>query len=128
MSRTFLKKIKEEDVQAQIVDLHNRLNLESILVKIDNETVRGGGSYTKGQQFAYMAKKKKLGMYAGAADLILIQDGQVKFVEVKRPHIKGVQQGGKLSENQLQFMEDVRSLGHGYFVVDNVEDFQKLLR
>ena len=62
-----------------------------------------------------------VGVYPGAADLLVIHMGKTIFVEVKEP-IKGLQ-----SENQRKFEKHCQNTGIDYFLVYSLEDFKKII-
>lgn len=56
------------------------------------------------------------GMHAGVSDLIIVDENEVVFIEVKIPT-------GKQSVNQLEFERNVKSLGYRYILVRSLEEF-----
>jgi hypothetical protein len=61
--------------------------------------------------------KKSLGLISGVSDLIIVNQKEVLFVEVKT-------EIGKLSINQIKFQKKIDDLGHRYIVVRSLEDFK----
>ena len=57
-----------------------------------------------------------LGSYPGVADLTAIKDGQVFWIEVKRPKT------GRLSEAQKRFARAIKNHGGNFFVATSIED------
>ncbi len=53
----------------------------------------------------------------GVSDLIACKNGQVIFIEIKIP-------GGKLSNHQLKFKEEIESHGGKYIIVTEIEDLK----
>ena len=66
------------------------------------------------------AKKKALGVCSGVTDLILILCGNVVFIELKTLT-------GELSEEQIDFMEKVKSRNHLHIVIRTFESFKDLI-
>ena len=56
-----------------------------------------------------------LGAYKGISDLIALKRGRVAFIEVKRP-------GGRQSEHQKSFQENIEAQGGEYWLVRSVDD------
>jgi hypothetical protein len=61
-----------------------------------------------------------MGCYSGLSDMVIIKNGIVIFVEVKK--IKGVQ-----SENQIEFEKKIINAGGNYVIVHSVEELDKYL-
>jgi len=74
----------------------------------------------QGKNAKEQAYKKMIGMEAGVSDLIVCLPKKVIFVEIKTE--KGVQ-----SEAQKQFQKDIEALGLEYYLIRNLEHFQKLI-
>jgi len=55
----------------------------------------------------------------GVPDIILVRDGQFIGLEVKRP-------GGRLSEAQERFRDELVAAGGQYHVVQSIDDIQSL--
>lgn len=71
-----------------------------------------------GQRNALEAKiMKGEGVLAGFADLVIIADRSVLFIEVKT-------KDGRQSELQKKFQTNVERLGFQYFVCRSLQDFQ----
>jgi len=66
------------------------------------------------------SKKKALGVRAGVSDLILVMDQKVVFIEVKTDT-------GEQSEHQEKFQKMVFILGHEYYIVRTLDQFQALI-
>ena len=64
------------------------------------------------------ADVKALGVWRGFPDLVLLHQGAVLFVELKRP-------GGRLEQTQRQCHEDLRAQGFDVVTVYSVEEFQQ---
>lgn len=56
----------------------------------------------------------------GVSDLLALRDSTVIFIEVKRP-------GGKLSDHQAAFLDDVRRHGGVGICVSSVDDLRRQL-
>jgi len=61
-----------------------------------------------------------LGAKRGIPDIIAIKNNRVLFLECKRP-------GGRLSEWQQQFQDDINGQGGEYYVVRCLEDVIKII-
>lgn len=66
------------------------------------------------------ARKKALGVVQGVADLILILDRAVWFLEMKKP-------GGVQTPEQKDFQQKVQARGHTYLVIQTFEQFKSLI-
>lgn len=64
-------------------------------------------------------KLKNMGMLPGVSDTIIILPNKTLFVEFKTPD-------GRQQQNQIDFENDVKKLGHEYHIVKSLEDFKKL--
>lgn len=58
-----------------------------------------------------------LGAYKGIPDLIAVKNGQVLFIEVKRPD-------GRLSDYQKRFKENIENAGCKYIVARSAEELK----
>lgn len=63
-------------------------------------------------------QKMAIGMLPGVSDLIIVNNKEVIFVEVKT-------ETGKQSPRQIEFELSVKKLGHRYLLVRSLEDFKK---
>lgn len=117
--------LNEYTVQCQICNTLRRLNL--FFFKITNEQ-----KFKQLNPKAYAAKLKAEGFKSGAPDLaVLLPNGITVWLEVKRPAVMGigksgkpiiVQAAGKQSPAQEKFEQDVKLLGHYYFVVKTPQE------
>lgn len=99
-----MKKI-EHNLQVAIVKL---LRMNNFLVF----AVPNGGS-----RYTLEAKTLKAeGCLAGVSDLIIVLKGQTIFVELKRPD------GGRQSEKQKIFQEEIEKRGQVYLIWKTIED------
>lgn len=65
-------------------------------------------------------KLKKEGQLSGVSDLcILLPNGKSLFIEMKK------QEGGKLSDSQIDFIDKSQSLGHTVIVANGCNDASK---
>jgi len=78
-------------------------------------SVPNGGS----RNFLEAKKLKETGTMAGVSDLIVLFKGKCLFIELKIE--KGIQ-----SEVQKIFESRVNLLGFDYYLIRNIEDFEKL--
>lgn len=60
---------------------------------------------------------KLMGLKAGASDTIIIAPNRVVFVEFKLPN-------GTHQSNQLEYKQQVESLGHEYITIRSVDQFK----
>lgn len=63
------------------------------------------------------AKLKRMGVRAGAADLLIGWRGQTLFVEIKA-------EDGRQTETQKEFEKAALAAGHAYVLVRNLQEFQ----
>jgi Holliday junction resolvase len=56
-----------------------------------------------------------LGAYKGIVDRIAVKNGKVIFIEIKKP-------GGKQSEHQVKFQNDLERAGGEYILIECFED------
>ena len=68
--------------------------------------------------FVFHIHQEGYRVYKGISDYIAVKHGQVIFIEVKKP-------GGKQSQEQIQFEDNIISHGGLYFCVDSLD---KLIR
>ena len=67
-------------------------------------------------------KKYKIkGMSKGFPDLIILINSKTLFVELKKL-------GGKQSKDQKKMEIDINETGNNYYLIDNFEDFEKLIK
>ncbi len=92
------KPIKENDVKKQVKD------------------------YLTYKRYFHFHLLAGMGAFKGAPDRIAVKDGQVYFIEVKKP------KGGIQSEYQIQFQKDVERQGGKYMLVRCLEDLIKGLK
>ena len=59
-----------------------------------------------------------MGCYPGVSDLVAVRNGQVLWVETKRP-------GGKLSAVQEKFRESIQAHGGTYLVVSDIRQLEE---
>jgi len=65
-------------------------------------------------------RKVSEGLYSGASDLIILEPGVAKFVEMKT-------ETGTQSKDQKQFQEIVEALGFEYYLIRSFEQFKSEL-
>jgi hypothetical protein len=65
-------------------------------------------------------RKVSEGLYSGASDLIILEPGVAKFVEMKT-------ETGTQSKDQKEFQQIVEALGFQYFLIRSLEQFKKEL-
>lgn len=101
------KKPLEKDIQATICEY---LELKGIFFWRQNTAP---SIYKHGDSFSF----RRMGKYAkkGIPDIILIHEGEVKFIEVKR-------KGAKQSPEQLEFEKVCKSHGIKYILAHSVDE------
>ena len=62
-----------------------------------------------------------LGCHKGISDIIIIKDGHVTFVEIKKPK-------GKLSKHQERFSKDISSRGGDYVVFRDLDEAMEFIK
>lgn len=101
----------EADAQRAIVQaLRFALPRGAIIHHCNNEVTEPGPHGAKRQAILV-----GMGVYPGFADLMVISDGRVLFLEVKSPT-------GRLRPAQESFRDAVRAQGFGWALVRSVED------
>lgn len=101
----------EADLQRSVVRLL-RLALPggAIVHHSPNEQRRGGDAGRRAQGIA-----TGMGVHPGFADLIVLSEGRVLFLELKSPR-------GRVSDAQAAFAAAVRAQGHAWEVVRSLDD------
>ncbi len=74
------------------------------------------------------AKLKRAGMKTGMPDRGIVYKGRIYFLEAKRPQIKGVQKGGRLSHDQILTMQQLQDAGAKSVVVRSLHDVEMALK
>lgn len=97
----------EFTIQVEIVAYCKKINL--ICFSVPNEATRNNSKYVKS------------GVLAGVSDLIIVMQGKTLYVECKDDK-------GRQSENQKAFEETVTKLGHKYFLIRSLEEFQIMVQ
>ncbi|HHW41276.1 MAG TPA: hypothetical protein GXX19_09030 [Syntrophomonadaceae bacterium] len=65
--------------------------------------------------FFVIRNQQGLGSHPGMTDLTAVKDGQVYWIEIKKP-------GGRLSRVQEKFRDSIRAAGGNWMVATSVED------
>lgn len=71
--------------------------------------------YLRWQGWYVYRNHQSLGSHKGLSDLTAVRDGKTVWIEIKKP-------GGKLSEHQIKFGEEIETHGCKYLIVKNIED------
>lgn len=100
----------EADIQRDIVSLVRGVMPGAILHHSANE-IRAGGEAARKRQGIQVG----MGVHPGFADLILIAQGRVMFIEVKS-------RTGALSGPQERFRDDVQAQGFAWALVRSADD------
>lgn len=101
----------EADIQRAIVAALRAVLPRGAIVHHSAHEIRGGSEWARKQQ----AISVGMGVHRGFADLLVLSQGRILFLEVKAP-------GGRASIDQQMFCAAVESQGHGYRIVRSVED------
>ena len=103
----------EDDLQINIVGFTRRYVKNAEIICIPN------GGY---RREAEAARLKKMGVLAGASDLVLmLPEGKVLWVELKT-------KTGTQDPNQIRFQETCEKLGHKYVLIRSLEEYISLLK
>ena len=109
-------KVSEAQIQASIVELltlaQNRTPI--LFFSIPNEAL-GRGGRNRAQNAIRMARFKKMGLLPGAADLVIVHQGEAYFLEVKTPT-------GRLTESQKVFASLAIECDCSYMVVRSARE------
>ncbi len=98
----------EDDIQVACVQWFRLAYPQYVVLAIPNGGTRNARE---------AANMKRSGILAGAADLMIIAERAVLFIEMKSPK-------GKQQESQLRFQKNVERLGHTYKVCHSLKEFQ----
>ncbi len=101
--------VLEKDIQDEILEY---LGWAGILAWRNNT----GAAKYEGKERTYFVRFSR----PGASDIFAIKNGRFIAIEVKKP-------GGKLSPNQVTFLEEVREAGGLAIVAYSLADVEKLL-
>jgi len=69
--------------------------------------------YLRWRGWLVIRNHQSLGSHRGLSDLVALKNGEVLWIEIKRP-------GGKLSRHQEKFKEDVEAHGGNYLVITDL--------
>jgi hypothetical protein len=81
----------------------------------------GMGNARSGAGIGRMVRLKKMGLRSGVADLVIVKEGHVYFLEMKR-------RLGKQSANQLVFEADAIRAGADYAVAHSFDEAVNILK
>jgi hypothetical protein len=110
----------EADLQIQVADL---LRIQEaprgfLFFSCPNE---GMGKARTGAALGRMARLKRMGLRPGVADLVIVKNGLVYFLELKSNK-------GQISDSQAVFGLNCRRVGARYNVAYSFEQAQKILQ
>lgn len=110
----------EDSLQEAIVTFHRRAVAEedAVLFAIPN-----GGRRNPREG----ARLKRMGVLAGAADLVLLTMGKTDLIEIKLKKGLLIDRDTSQSDSQEVFEAMVTRLGHPYTIVRSIEDYVKIL-
>lgn len=101
----------EDDLQRSVVQaLRFALPRTAIIHHCANEVTEPGPRWAKRQAILV-----GMGVHPGFADLMVLCDGRVLFLELKSPK-------GRLSPDQEAFRDAVQAQGHGWALVRSLDD------
>jgi len=102
--------LSESDIQSQIVEYLSLMSdsFGFMFFSVPNEGIDRANP-------ARLSKLKRMGFRAGVSDLVIIKNGEVFFLEVKRPH-------GKQSANQILFAGEAVLNDCPYEVVHSLDE------
>ena len=115
----FLKKVANEKVRRKPRHIESKIQQSCVLwfhVAYPNYvilSIPNGGSRNRMEA----ANMKREGLLAGAADLLIIAERAILFVEMKT-------EKGRQQETQKIFQQNVERLGHSYKICRSLSDFQ----
>lgn len=66
------------------------------------------------------SKYKRIGLLAGASDLILVKPNRVVFIEMKKL-------SGRQSKEQRTFQSNIEYLGFEYYICRSLDEFKKIV-
>lgn len=116
MRRAAHPRIKEDDLQAQIVQALHWTLPGAVIHHSANQVERGGK-----RAMMEVARKKRMGMLPGFPDLLLFWRGHALLIEVKTP-------SGRLSEAQKALHARLEAQGWPVHVCRSVDDALALAR
>ena len=121
MGKAKLPKVSEEQIQNAIVELLTLVQkrCQFLFFSVPNEALGRGRDRT--QNAIRMARLKRMGLYPGAADLVLVHKGMAYFLEVKTA-------SGKMSENQKGFAQRAFECGSRYVIVRSTREAARALK
>jgi hypothetical protein len=105
-------------------------------LKMDNRIMFWATSNERKAKPQHMAALKRMGVLSGVSDLILLTSKGPTFVELKRPTTYKINfsgkriidvRGGMQSLAQKDFQASVEKLGFDYHLIDNFDDFKKII-
>jgi hypothetical protein len=110
----------ESAIQTALVEyLHLMAPQRGFLIfAVPNE---GMGKAQSGAGMGRMMRLRRMGLRSGVADLVIVKDGRVYFLEMKR-------RLGKQSANQLEFEADAIRAGAEYAVAHSFDEALKILK
>jgi hypothetical protein len=110
----------ESAIQTALVEyLHLMAPQRGFLIfAVPNE---GMGKAQSGAGMGRMMRLRRMGLRSGVADLVIVKDGRVYFLEMKR-------RLGKQSANQLEFEADAIRAGAEYAVAQSFDEALKILK
>lgn len=101
----------EADIQRQIVAMLKLILPKGAIVHHSANETRAGGLAGRSQQ----AILTGMGVYPGFADLLVLSEGRILFIEVKS-------RSGRLSPAQLAFRDLVIAQGFAWALVRSIDD------
>lgn len=107
----------EDQIQSECVKwFNNNYCLKHHVPRCAIFSVPNGGFRNKVEAMKLVAT----GMKAGVSDLIVLLPNRALFIELKT-------ETGKQSDSQKEFEQIVKALGFDYYIIRNLESFQKII-
>jgi len=104
----------EADLQIQVVDLLRLYESRMVFIFWSTPNELLGSARSKGG-LARMARFKRMGLRPGVADLVIVKNGRIYFLELKS-------ETGRQSEIQKKFQNDAIGVGADYALAHNLDE------
>ena len=91
------------------------MRIRNITKEID--ILRQVRDYLRWKGFYVYRNHQSLGSHKGLSDLTAIRNGETIWIEIKKP-------GGRLSDHQVKFGEEIETHGGKYLIVTKIDDLK----
>lgn len=91
------------------------MRIRNITKEID--ILRQVRDYLRWQGWYVYRNHQSLGSHKGLSDLTAVRNGVTAWIEIKKP-------GGRISDYQLKFREEIEAHGGKYLIVTKIEDLK----